>query len=126
MWIAFVQPLPATETFMNPDTNNPYGSPVESVPDSLVRASQSREMTLRRVDILSCGKMLGILYVLLGVFFAAFMLLMMLAGIAIEGGGNAAAGAVGGVVMAIFIPVFYGAIGFFGGMLLAVMYNVCA
>ena len=87
-------------------------------------------MILRRVGVLSCGKVSGVLYGLLGsvlgVFFALFSLLG--AGVAATQTDQSGAflGALFGVGAVIFMPLFYAALGFIGGIIMAALYNLVA
>lgn len=89
-------------------------------------------MVLRRIGALSCAKLMGMLYALLGlivgVFVSLFGLLGMAAGLAggREGAPGAAMGALFGVGAIIFMPIVYGLIGFIGGLLMAWLYNFVA
>ena len=73
-------------------------------------------MTLRRIDPLSCGKMLGTLYALLGLLVSVLGLVATLAG------SNAGAG----LLIVLAAPILYGIGGLIGGILLAALYNLCA
>lgn len=107
---------------MSSDPQNPYGAS-SSAPPPTATMQQGRTVTLRRLDVLSFGKMLGVLYALIGVIIGAVMVVAGLVGAAAGGG---AEGAIGGVVIAILMPVFYGFAGFIGGLLVAVFYNLAA
>lgn len=87
-------------------------------------------MILRRIGVMSCGKLSGALYSVFGlvggVIFALFSLL---------GAGMAASqtdqpepllGAVFGVGAVIIMPLFYGAMGFVMGIITAALYNFVA
>lgn len=90
-------------------------------------------MTLRRIGVLSCGKVLGTLYALLGLIiggiYALFALLFAVIGVstAQESGDAFAGGAIGvlfGVGSIIFFPIIYGLLGFVGGLISAFLYNL--
>lgn len=90
-------------------------------------------MVIRRIGVLSLGKILGVLYggmgLLVGLGFAVFLLLGGGALMASGEEGAAAAGAMGmgmGLVLAIAAPLFYGAMGFIGGVLTALLFNLAA
>ena len=89
-------------------------------------------MVLRHIGVLSCAKLMGILYALfgliVGVFFSLFGLLGLAAGLAggREGAPGAAVSALFGVGAIIFMPVLYGLMGFVGGLLMAWLYNLVA
>ena len=79
-------------------------------------------MRLTRIGVLSAAKITGVLYALIGVFLIPFFLLVgafsMLAGKPEAGFGN--------VVIAFFMPILYGGLGFVGGALMAWLFNVIA
>lgn len=90
-------------------------------------------MVVRRIGVLSCGKVLGALYALLGliigVVYALFALLFAVIGIptASESGDALAGGVFGvlfGVGSVIFFPILYGILGFVGGIISAFLYNL--
>jgi hypothetical protein len=90
-------------------------------------------MVIRRIGVLSAGKIMGVLYggigLLIGLFFALFMLLGGGALMASGEEGSSAAGAMGmgmGIVMAIAAPIFYGVMGFIGGLISAALFNLAA
>jgi hypothetical protein len=84
-------------------------------------------MVVRRVGALSLGKVLGAVYALLGLiigaFFALFSVLGSLLGVAVGGsdtqGAEALFGVLFGVGSIIFLPIFYGILGFIGGLITA-------
>jgi hypothetical protein len=86
-------------------------------------------LEIRGIEVLSLAKMLGAIYLVLGLLFGiVFALVSTLAGIA----GSATAdegrmlGFLFGIGAVIVLPVFYGAIGFVGGVLIAALYNLFA
>ena len=85
-------------------------------------------MVLRRIDPLSAGKFLGVLYALLGLLMGALFTLASLLGAvaAAQRGGNGAAGMLLGVGAIVILPVLYGFAGFVGGLIGALLYNVVA
>ena len=90
-------------------------------------------MVIRRIGVLSAGKIMGVLYggmgLLIGLFFALFMLLGGAAMMASGEDGASGAGAMGmgmGLAMAIGAPIFYGVMGFIGGILSAFLFNLAA
>ena len=86
-------------------------------------------MILKRVDALSCGKMLGILYAIFGLIGGMFFTLIGLFGAAVgmaQGEAGAAVGALFGVGAVIILPILYGVMGFIGGVLSAFLYNLVA
>ena len=85
-------------------------------------------MTIKSIGVLSAGKVMGILYALLGLIFGGLFTLLSLAGFAASGGDQqAGAGAlIFGAGAIIILPIFYGVMGFIGGLLMALLYNVVA
>lgn len=82
-------------------------------------------MVLKNVGVVSCGKMLGAIYVIIGLIIGAiFSLVSLLGAVAVpEGQGLPAIFGVGAIVL---FPLFYGVIGFIGGMIVAALYNLFA
>ena len=80
---------------------------------------------IKSLGVLSVGKIMGILYAAMGLlivpFFLLFSALGVLAGERASGFGLAAA-----IVVTFFIPIFYGVIGFVGGVICAFLYNLVA
>lgn len=90
-------------------------------------------MVLRRVGVLSCGKVLGALYALLGLIiggiYALLALLFAVIGVSTaQETGDALAGGVFGVLFGvgaiILFPILYGVLGFVGGVIAAFLYNL--
>jgi hypothetical protein len=84
---------------------------------------------VKRIGVISLGKLMGITYACLGLLFMPFFLLA--GGMAILGaqGADRAAGIGGGigmVVMAIFFPIIYGLMGFVGGIIAGFIYNLAS
>ena len=93
------------------------------------------EMTIRRFSVFSVAKMQGLLAFVIGLLIGViYGLFFMLFGAAMATmmphGENQAMGGVGsvvgGLVIMIVIPVFYGILGFVGGCIGALVYNVAA
>ena len=84
---------------------------------------------LRHVSPLPVGKIFGIIYAIFGLIFVPFFAIAALVGAFAEPA-NSGAGAVGVVVgmivMAVLLPVLYGAMGFVGGIICAALYNLIA
>ena len=86
---------------------------------------------IKSVGVLSCAKMLGVLYGCMGLLFIPFALIAGLAGMATQqaSGSNVAAGAISGAVLMVFgilAPFLYGAMGFVFGAIGAWIYNLIA
>jgi hypothetical protein len=92
------------------------------------------EMTIRRFSVFSVAKMQGLLAfvigLLIGVIYGLFFMLFGAAMSALAPRGDQAMGGVGSVVVGIIImiavPVFYGILGFVGGAIGALVYNLAA
>jgi len=87
-------------------------------------------MTLKSLGVLSCGKISGLMYaaigIIVGLVFSMFSMLGAAMGIAENEPGGAVLGLVFGVGAIIVMPIFYGVIGFVGGLLSALFYNLMA
>lgn len=92
-------------------------------------------MVIRKIGVVSCGKMSGALYALVGLIIGACVALISLlgAGAAMASQNEGGAGALGGMFGAAFgigavvlFPLFYGFIGFIGGLITALLYNLVA
>ncbi len=80
---------------------------------------------LKAVEPLQAGKMLGVLYAGMALVFV--LLFGVLSAFAPELEGPSAAFAIGASVgMALAMPIIYGVMGFFGGLLGAFIYNLTA
>lgn len=91
-------------------------------------------MIIKRVGALSLGKLMGLMYagigLLIGAVFGLFSLVGGMAGLAAQEGAEGAAGAgllAGmGLAAVVVFPIMYGLMGFIGGLLSAVFYNLAA
>ena len=84
-------------------------------------------MLIKRVQPMSLGKILGVLYAIGGLFFG---LIVSLVALAFPGFGSApqqqafpGSSLFLGVGAIVFLPIFYGAAGFLGGLISAALYN---
>src|SRR5215207_2968712 len=91
------------------------------------------KVQIRRMGVLSCAKIYSITLAAMGLIIGViYGLIFMVVGGAMMAGGGRDAGMAGGsslvigLVMMIAIPVFYGFIGFIGGIIGALVYNVAA
>lgn len=83
-------------------------------------------MILKSVGVFSVGKVFACLYAMLGLILGGLFSLLSLAGVA-AGGMNAGPGAlIFGAGAIIVLPIFYGVIGFIGGIITGALYNVAA
>lgn len=82
-------------------------------------------MEIRRIGVLSAGKVFGVLYALFGLIFGAIFAIFYLLGAAAANsqGSEALVGMVFGVGSVIFLPLFYGVLGFIFGLISALLYN---
>ena len=87
-------------------------------------------MVLKQVGALSCGKVLGILYALIGLLVGAVLSLVSIVGVAIGSAGGespeAYLGMLFGVVAIVAMPLLYGGMGFISGLISAALYNLVA
>jgi len=87
-------------------------------------------MVLKRIGVLSCGKVSGFVYAILGLIIGTFVTLFALLGAAIgaaaSGSDEAWIGALFGVGAIIIFPIFYGVLGFIMGIISAAIYNLVA
>lgn len=85
---------------------------------------------IRRFNVLSVGKMAGIVYALIGLLAGAILALLSLVGAglgaAFQDSGTPFLGALLGVGAIVILPIFYGIIGFLGGLLSSAVYNLAA
>ena len=84
-------------------------------------------MVLRRIGPLSLAKISGVVYAMIGLvagcFFALFSLV---GGLASADAGGPFFGLFFGAGALVFMPLFYGGIGFVGSLLMAWLYNLVA
>ncbi|MDH3628421.1 MAG: hypothetical protein OES25_12325 [Acidobacteriota bacterium] len=86
-------------------------------------------MVLKSLGVLSCAKITGALYAVLGLIGGAFFALFSLLGAGVaasQSDGGAFIGMLFGVGAIIFLPLFYGVMGFVMGALTAFVYNIVA
>jgi hypothetical protein len=84
-------------------------------------------MVIRRIGPLSTAKVAGVLYAGLGLLFGAIVsLISVMGGMATDEAGGGLMGAFVGVGAIIFLPLFYGAMGFVMTALMAWLFNVAA
>lgn len=92
-------------------------------------------MVLRRVGVLSVGKVMGAIYALFGLIIGAIYALIaivigLIGATTASNSGDALLGGAGGVVFGILsiilFPIFYGILGFIGGLISGFLYNIIA
>jgi hypothetical protein len=82
---------------------------------------------VKSFGVMSVAKIMGVLYACMGLLFAPFFLLFGLLGSmagSMTGQGNSPFAGIVGVFVAILLPFFYGAVGFIGGAIGALLYNL--
>lgn len=84
-------------------------------------------MVINRIGPFSCAKIVGTLYLLLGIVVGAVVSLVAVAGgLASDDSGPHFMGAVLGVGSIVFFPLLYGCLGFFSALIGAWLYNLLA
>ena len=83
-------------------------------------------VTLKSIGVLSVAKVLACIYAMLGLLIGGLFSLMSLVGFAAGGANAGPAALLFGIGAIIILPIFYGVIGFIGGAVMAVLYNVVA
>ncbi len=83
-------------------------------------------MVVKSVGVLSVGKVMGCVYALFGLIGGGLFTLLSLAGLAIGGPDAGPAALLFGVGAIVILPVFYGVMGFIGGIIAAAFYNLVA
>jgi hypothetical protein len=81
--------------------------------------------TVKNIGVMSLGKLMGIVYGVLGLLFMPFFLIA--GGLAMfQANEGHKMAAVGSLVIAVLFPVLYGAVGFIGGIIGAFVYNLAS
>lgn len=87
-------------------------------------------MMIRSIGILSSGKVMGALYAIMGLIVGALFSLVSLVGFAASVASSGDTGAIFSMLFGlgaiILMPLFYGIMGFIGGIIMALIYNVVA
>lgn len=84
-------------------------------------------MVVKRIGPLSCAKLAGTLYAIIGLCIGAVLSLVALAGgFAGQSDDSAAFGAIFGVMAVVIVPILYGGLGFVTTLISAALYNVLA
>lgn len=87
-------------------------------------------MVIKRVSPLSCAKIAGLLYALMGLLIGAVISMVALAGGFAAAGDNDSFGPLMGAMMGagaiIIAPICYGLLGFIGALIGAFIYNIAA
>lgn len=89
-------------------------------------------MTVKRIGVLSLGRVMGTIYGGMGLLFGLIFSIVAILGTAFgtafqeATGADALLGALFGVGAVILLPIFYGLMGFLAGLLMAALYNLAA
>lgn len=87
-------------------------------------------MTLKRIDAVSVGKVLAVLYGLLGLIIGLVVTLVSIMGSAVgaaaSGSNEAWFGLLFGAGAIVALPIFYAVVGFIGGLIMSTLYNVAS
>jgi hypothetical protein len=87
-------------------------------------------MQLKRIDVFSCAKVVGILYALMGLLFGGLFSLLAVLGLALESSTQESEvpllGFFLGAGAIVILPVFYGVMGAITAAIGAALYNVVA
>ncbi|WP_417472784.1 hypothetical protein [Luteimonas mephitis] len=85
-------------------------------------------MIIKRIDVLSAGKIAGIIAAAIGLIAGLLFLLFggLLSGLAGQGQGGGMLAMGGGLLGVIVLPILYGVFGFIGGVVQAFIYNIAA
>lgn len=85
-------------------------------------------MVLKSIGVLSCGKIMGILYAIMGLIGGLFFSFISILGTLAEQGDKPPVVVMLGIgiAAAVMVPVFYGILGFIGGVIMAAVYNLVA
>ena len=98
---------------------------IDRIRDLLLKVEET--MILKRIDPMSCAKVSGVLYTLMGLIFGVFFSIFSMIGAAFGGGGDSGMlGVIFGVGAIILMPIFYGVLGFIAGGIMAWIYNKVA
>lgn len=82
-------------------------------------------MKIKRIGVLSLGKILATLYALIGLILGAFFTFFSILGLVFYTGQPNAALFLG-IASIILFPIAYGIAGFVGGVIIAFLYNIVA
>lgn len=89
---------------------------------------EKQSLELKRIGALSVGKIMGLVYGIIGLIMGAIFSCVSLVGAAAMAGmfDEPIIGALFGLGAIIMMPIFYGVMGFIMGLILATIYNVVA
>ena len=85
-------------------------------------------MIVRRVSPLSLAKLMGVVYLAIGLLIGACVSLLSIVGGAFfpSNESSGMTGVLFGAAAIVVLPIFYGVLGFLGSLLMAVVYNAAA
>jgi hypothetical protein len=83
-------------------------------------------MILKRIGVLSVGKIMGVIYAVIGVFVGGIFSLIAIVGSAAGRSNEFIPGFLAGAAAIVIAPILYGLMGFIGGIIMAALYNVFA
>jgi hypothetical protein len=83
-------------------------------------------MILKRVGVLSVGRVMAVLYAVIGLIEGAIVSLASVLGATFGSHQDEFPGAVFGVLAIVFLPLLSGMLGFIGGIIMGALYNVAA
>jgi hypothetical protein len=81
---------------------------------------------IKKIGVLSLGKIFGILYAIMGLIGGAFISLVVVSGLLPTSSFSGLIGALVGVGSIVILPIFYGIAGFISGVIMALLYNLVA
>ncbi|HLC57396.1 MAG TPA: hypothetical protein VJH95_02395 [Candidatus Nanoarchaeia archaeon] len=81
---------------------------------------------IKKIGVLSSGKLCGVLYALIGLIAGAFISLFAIILSMFSSDTSEMFGPLFGVGAIIFLPILYGTLGFVSGLLTALLYNLVA
>lgn len=87
-------------------------------------AKRNRKVTIKRIGVISFGKIFGFVYGILGFIFALFLTLFV--SILPTSAGMGMFKSLFGIAAIILVPIFYGILGFIFGSVFALIYNFIA
>jgi hypothetical protein len=105
-------------------TSNPIPSAREG-PASGRTQRKECAVVIRRVGALSCAKIAGLVYLILGFVFGACISLFAMTG-SFAGGSDGRLPFFFGSAAIVALPIFYGVLGFVGTLLMASLFNLVA
>jgi hypothetical protein len=93
--------------------------------------SGMKKISVKRIGVLSVAKLMGLIYgclgILIGILFAVFSMLGAMVGSGTEAAAEFGAfGVLFGIGAIVFMPIFYGTIGFISGAIMSLLYNLFA